>query len=817
MSKWLVFLCVLPLALSTTAFAQDAPVTDCDTYAGSDQDPQRKTAGMPIDRINPALAVPACEAAVRQYPNSSRLAFELGRAFTKANNFTAAMLQYRKAADQGYAFAQNNLGAMYENGQGVAKDYAQAVVWYRKAAAQGIELAKANLKRLSAQDAAGPPASADQGNWFETYVVAHGGCSRMGAYPDVIPGMRSHLTATGMLDIDLFGKPAIKWSDDDIARALRVFHDCEVRNIAATTSGPDGPQKNYNLKFNLKFWTFKEKMFETGLRDIIKTARNIDSQEKTQKQAKIDLEKAQAESRRAQAEEEAERKEQELRAQAQRDKEAADEARRFAEREAPTANDTQWLERFESRRAQAEEEAERMKEQELRAQAQRDKEAADEARRFAEREEPTANDTQWLERFLTANGGCGSKYSSPLAPYHMQQVQSDVRAGRFDTTLFGKPILEWSDADVASALHIYHDCQAQSRPDLAALFDAWQQWVPETVALARNLDAQRKAQQQATIEQGKPATAPAQGPPAALAQNTACPYPVLLSNDMQTYIKMFSQETLNALATGKQFSDKPRTITIKELLGPIYNYMAGSGSGWPKEMTMAVSNLMSGPEEDIVTCFPRLELVRINSQQYFDRKAQQEPAQNQRSKPPSPPISSAHATDDHSPYILSLPDEYMSNMRNNPAAAAAAANVIHALVNELGGESSEYKKVHAISFGDKDAYCRMSGHQISCLKLEQIPPSDTAETMGGFPRCDSDAMLADVKSIPLHNAFGVPITVFAIKNAKGSLSPPTANNGLGGLNCFGEGYLSTGIHMLSWEVRWMDDTKTQTFISVRIN
>ena len=112
-----------------------------------------------------------------------------------------------------------------------------------------------------------------------------------------------------------------------------------------------------------------------------------------------------------------------------------------------------------------------------------------------------------LGRFLTANGGCGSKYSSPLAPYHLQQVQSDVRAGRFDTTLFGKPILEWSDADVASALHIYHDCQAQSLPDLAALFHAWQQWVPETVALARNLDAQRKAQQQATIEHRGPASA----------------------------------------------------------------------------------------------------------------------------------------------------------------------------------------------------------------------------------------------------------------------------------------------------------------------
>ena len=40
----------------------------------------------------------------------------------------------RKAAEQGYARAQNNLGYCYEYGQGVDKDTAVAVEWYRKAA-----------------------------------------------------------------------------------------------------------------------------------------------------------------------------------------------------------------------------------------------------------------------------------------------------------------------------------------------------------------------------------------------------------------------------------------------------------------------------------------------------------------------------------------------------------------------------------------------------------------------------------------------------------------------------------------------------------
>jgi TPR repeat protein len=54
-----------------------------------------------------------------------------------AQNHSAAMSWYRKAADQGYATAQYNLGTMYDRGNGVPQDYAAAVSWYRKAAEQG--------------------------------------------------------------------------------------------------------------------------------------------------------------------------------------------------------------------------------------------------------------------------------------------------------------------------------------------------------------------------------------------------------------------------------------------------------------------------------------------------------------------------------------------------------------------------------------------------------------------------------------------------------------------------------------------------------
>ncbi|MDG1340027.1 MAG: tetratricopeptide repeat protein, partial [Paracoccaceae bacterium] len=59
--------------------------------------------------------------------------------------YTEAVNWYRKAAEQGLAEAQSNLGIMYRNGQGVPQDYTEAVSWYRKAAEQGNALAQTNL------------------------------------------------------------------------------------------------------------------------------------------------------------------------------------------------------------------------------------------------------------------------------------------------------------------------------------------------------------------------------------------------------------------------------------------------------------------------------------------------------------------------------------------------------------------------------------------------------------------------------------------------------------------------------------------------
>ena len=62
-----------------------------------------------------------------------------------AQDYKQAFHWFQKAAEQGDATAQVNLGLMYYNGDGVTQDYKQAVYWYQKAAEQKYARAQNNL------------------------------------------------------------------------------------------------------------------------------------------------------------------------------------------------------------------------------------------------------------------------------------------------------------------------------------------------------------------------------------------------------------------------------------------------------------------------------------------------------------------------------------------------------------------------------------------------------------------------------------------------------------------------------------------------
>ena len=70
------------------------------------------------------------------------------RHFDVDEDHAEAVRWYRLAAEQGHARAQQELGEMYELGEGVEEDDVEALRWYRLSAEQGNGFAQSALERL---------------------------------------------------------------------------------------------------------------------------------------------------------------------------------------------------------------------------------------------------------------------------------------------------------------------------------------------------------------------------------------------------------------------------------------------------------------------------------------------------------------------------------------------------------------------------------------------------------------------------------------------------------------------------------------------
>ncbi len=147
--KWILRPVLLVFALLLAAPAWAGDVEDC----GSDA----------LFETAPARIVAACLAvqgkAFAQY--NLGIMYQNGKGVPQ--DYAEAIKWYHKVAEQGFAPAQHNLGFMYQNGQGVPQDYAEAVKWYRRAADQGHAPAQVNLGGMYA-DGQGVP---------QDYVQAH--------------------------------------------------------------------------------------------------------------------------------------------------------------------------------------------------------------------------------------------------------------------------------------------------------------------------------------------------------------------------------------------------------------------------------------------------------------------------------------------------------------------------------------------------------------------------------------------------------------------------------------------------------------------
>ena len=96
--------------------------------------------------------------------------YELGVMYANGRivpqNYAEAVRWYRLAADQGDRWAQANLGAMYEKGEGVPQNYVEAVKWYRVAAEQGYANAQSSLGFMYANGVGVPNNDVEAYKWL---------------------------------------------------------------------------------------------------------------------------------------------------------------------------------------------------------------------------------------------------------------------------------------------------------------------------------------------------------------------------------------------------------------------------------------------------------------------------------------------------------------------------------------------------------------------------------------------------------------------------------------------------------------------------
>jgi len=117
-----------------------------------------------------------------------------------------------KQAAQGNAWAQHNLGVLYDNGRGVPQDYVKARGWYEKAAAQGNAWAQHNLGALY-DNGRGVP---------QDYVKAY-------MWLDLAA---AQLTSNGKkLAVDNRDDAARRMTPAQIAEAQRLSQQCQAQHF----------------------------------------------------------------------------------------------------------------------------------------------------------------------------------------------------------------------------------------------------------------------------------------------------------------------------------------------------------------------------------------------------------------------------------------------------------------------------------------------------------------------------------------------------------------------------------------------------------
>ena len=143
-------------ASGSLAHAQSADLVLCDRLAADPADPDKPADVKGVSEIEPSDVATAIKFCKVVSGSSRRALYQLGRAYAANHQTAEAVAAWRKAADKGSSSAMVELGVLYGNGAGVAKDEAQARKLFERAAAAGNPRGISNLAALGGGTAADP-------------------------------------------------------------------------------------------------------------------------------------------------------------------------------------------------------------------------------------------------------------------------------------------------------------------------------------------------------------------------------------------------------------------------------------------------------------------------------------------------------------------------------------------------------------------------------------------------------------------------------------------------------------------------------------
>jgi Sel1 repeat len=181
--------------------------------------------------------------------------FELAKAYQNGwrhfpKDEKAAFDWYSRAAAQGYAKAQDNLGFMYATGEGVKKDDVAAFQWFQKAALQGDPVAERKVGR-SYEEGTGVPQdymeaalwtrkAAEQGDTGSQLLLAMLYASGRGVQRDLVMAWAWYLVARAAGEGPY--KDSMKKLADHLQKDLAAAEVSEAQQLASSwwTSHPNG-------------------------------------------------------------------------------------------------------------------------------------------------------------------------------------------------------------------------------------------------------------------------------------------------------------------------------------------------------------------------------------------------------------------------------------------------------------------------------------------------------------------------------------------------------------------------------------------------